>query len=175
MSLDQEMRRRVARYADRREDWTGFGFETKIDPQYARSQRRYIGESGSVEHQQTTAVLPAAFTMSIQTMPAGNNIPVHCHETEETFFILDGECTVNVFRDGEVFSAKLGKWDLISIPADVYHDIKNDSNKPCAIQTLLSKPQPNRPPYQDQRLLDLQPATHTSGPGPAAIVNKDSS
>ena len=46
-------------------------------------------------------------------------------------------------------------------PAEVYHDIKNDSNKPCAIQTLLSKPPPNRPHYQDQRLLDLQAATHT--------------
>jgi quercetin dioxygenase-like cupin family protein len=161
MSLDQEMRGRVARYADRREDWTVFGFETKIDPKYARSQRRYIGESGSVDHKQTTAVQPAAFTMSIQTMPAGHQIPIHCHETEETFFILDGECTVNVFRDGETFSAKLGKWDLISIPPEVYHDISNKSDKPCAIQTLLSKPRPNRPHYQDPRLLDLQAATYT--------------
>jgi len=162
MSLEQDMRSRIARYADRREDWTVFGFETKVEPKYARSQRRYIGESGSVEHKQTTAVQPVAFTMSIQTMPAGNQIPAHCHETEETFFILDGACTVNVFRDGQTFSAKLGKWDLISIPAEVYHDIVNDSDVPCAIQTLLSKPRPNRPHYQDQRLLDLQAETYTS-------------
>jgi quercetin dioxygenase-like cupin family protein len=162
MSLDEEMRTRVARFADRREDWSVFGFETKIEPKYGRSQRRYIGASGSVDHKETNAVEPVAFTMSIQTMPAGNKIPVHCHETEETFFILDGECTVNVFRDGETFSAKLGRWDLISLPAEVYHDIRNDSDKPCAIQTLLSKPRPERPRYQDQRLLDLQAATHTS-------------
>ena len=31
---------RVARFADRREDWTVFGFETALDPRYARAQRR---------------------------------------------------------------------------------------------------------------------------------------
>jgi uncharacterized RmlC-like cupin family protein len=162
MSLEQQMRKRIARYTDRREDWTVFGFETQVDPKFARSQRRYIGESGSVEHKQTNAVAPVAFTMSIQTMPAGHNIPVHCHETEETFFILDGECAVNVFADGETFSAKLGKWDLISIPAGVYHDINNNFDKPCAVQTLLSKPRPDRPHYHDRRLLDLQAASPTT-------------
>lgn len=162
MSLEQKMRNRIARFADRREDWTVFGLETSIDPKYARSQRRYIGASGSVDHVITQAVEPVAFTMSIQTMPGGHRIPVHCHETEETFFILDGECTVNVFLGEETFSAKLGRWDLISLPAEVYHDIRNDSDKPCAVQTLLGKPKPERPRYQDQRLLDLQKATHTT-------------
>ena len=60
------------------------------------------------------------------------------------------------------FSAKLGKWDLISIPAGVYHDINNNFGKPCAVQTLLSKPRPDRPRYQDPRLLDLQAATYTA-------------
>jgi uncharacterized RmlC-like cupin family protein len=162
MSLEQEMRKRIARYADRREDWNVFGFETKIEPKYGRSQRRYIGASGSVDHAETNSVAPTTFTMSIQTMPGGRRIPVHCHETVETFFILEGECTINVFRDGETFSTKLGKWDLISLPEAVYHDIQNHSDKLCAIQTLLSKPRPDRPHYRDQSLLDLQAATHTS-------------
>lgn len=156
MSLADEMRTRVARYADRREDWTVFGFETQLEPKFARSQRRYIGASGSVDHVETNAVPPVAFTMSIQTMPGGNRIPVHCHETEETFFILDGECTVSVFRDDETLTLKLGRWDLVSIPAFVYHDIQNEAAVPCAIQTLLSKPQPDRPRYKDERLLELQ-------------------
>ena len=84
MSLADEMKGRVAKYADRREDWTVFGFETRLDKKYGRSQRRYIGASGSVDHEETNAVKPAAFTMSVQTMPPGNRIPVHCHETEET-------------------------------------------------------------------------------------------
>ena len=96
MSLKEMMAKRVARYADRRDDWTVFSLETELDPKYARSQRRYVGASGSVTHAEQNAVEPAAFTMSVQTMPAGHRIPAHCHETEETFFILEGECIVNV-------------------------------------------------------------------------------
>lgn len=161
MSLAEEMQGRVARFADRREDWDVFGFETRIDPKFGRSQRRYIGASGSVDHEETNAVAPVAFTMSVQTMPPGNRIPVHRHETEETFFILDGECVVNVFRDGETATFRLGRWDLVSIPAFVYHDIHNEGSVPCAVQTLLSKPRPDRPNYQDPRLLELQADTYT--------------
>lgn len=161
MSLADDMQARIARFGERREDWTVFGFETALDPTFARSQRRYVGASGSVDHAETNAVAPVAFTMSIQTMPPGNKIPVHCHETEETFFILDGECTVNVFRDSETYTVKLGRWDLISVPAFVYHDIHNFGPSSCVVQTLLSKPQPDRPHYQDERLLKLQANTYT--------------
>jgi len=162
MSLADEIQARTARYETRRDDWTVFGFETAVDPKFARSQRRYIGASGSVEHQETNAVPPVAFTMSVQTMPPGNRIPVHCHETEETFFILDGTCLVTVFRGDEKVEVRLNKWDLISVPAGVYHDISNDGDVPCPVQTLLSKPKPNRPHYKDARLLELQAATHTN-------------
>ena len=36
----------VARFADRRDDWSVFGFETALDPKFARAQRRYLGASG---------------------------------------------------------------------------------------------------------------------------------
>src|SRR6201981_1723006 len=103
----------VARFADRREDWSVFGFETARDPRYARAQRRYLGASGSADPKNLRVAIPAtAFTMSIQTMPAGNRIPVHCHETEEVFFILDGECLVRCW-DGEAsFEIRLGRRDL---------------------------------------------------------------
>ena len=109
MSLAELMAKRVARYSDRREDWQVFGFETQVDPGYGRSQRRYIGASGSIDHQETNAVEPVAFTMSVQTMPVGHKIPVH-----------------------------------------------------CAVQTLLSKPRPDRPHYKNQRLLDIQAKTYTA-------------
>jgi mannose-6-phosphate isomerase-like protein (cupin superfamily) len=159
MSLQDDIERRIARYQTRREDWTVFGFETAVDPRFARSQRRYIGASGSVDHRERPIESDASFTMSIQTMPAGNVIPVHRHETEETFFILEGECLVNIFRGDETATVRLHKWDLISVPAMVYHDIQNDGDVPCAVQTLLSKQQPARPDYRDPRLLALQAET----------------
>lgn len=161
MTLEVEMLGRVARYEERREDWTVFACETELDPRFARSQRRYIGASGSVDHSDPLSLAPSAFTMSIQTIPAGNRIPAHCHETEETFFVLDGSCTVNVFREDETATIALGRWDLVSIPAFVSHDVHNEGEVDCALQTLLSKTHPDRPHYDDERLRALQAATHT--------------
>ena len=69
----------VARFADRRDDWSGF--ETALDPKFACAQRRYLGASGSVDHNGLRGWIPAtAFTMSIPSMPPGNRVPMHCHE-----------------------------------------------------------------------------------------------
>ena len=159
-SLQDRIDQRVARFADRREDWTVFGFETQKDPKYARAQRRYIGASGSVDHSNDRrgGLEPTAFTMSIQSMPAGNRIPVHCHETEETFFILGGACLIRFFDGNETAELRLGKWDLIACPPSVDHEIINDGDETCHVQTLLSKAQPLRPQYADPELLRLQAA-----------------
>jgi mannose-6-phosphate isomerase-like protein (cupin superfamily) len=162
MSFADDMKKRVARYADRRADWTVFGLETELDPTYARAQLRYIGASGSIDHNEGNSVEPVAFTMSVQSMPVGHKIPVHCHETEETFFVLEGECMVNVFHEGETVTLTLGKWDLLSLPPFVYHDIHNTGTIACPLQTLLAKPKPDRPHYQDPRLLEIQARTHTT-------------
>ena len=70
-ALRDRLADRVARFADRREDWGVFGFETAVDPKFARAQRRYLGASGSVDHGDLRGSIPAtAFTMSIQSMPA---------------------------------------------------------------------------------------------------------
>jgi uncharacterized RmlC-like cupin family protein len=158
-SLQDRLDGRVARFADRREDWTVFGFETALDPRYARAQRRYLGASGSVNHADLRGSIPAtAFTMSIQTMPSGNRIPVHCHETEEVFFILDGECLVRCW-DGEAsFDIRLGRWDLVCLPPFVQHEVFNTGPGDWHLQTLLAKAQPLRPQYADPELLKLQEA-----------------
>ena len=158
-SLQVRINLRVARYADRREDWTVFGFETQKDPQYARAQRRYIGASGSIDHNDRRGGLePSAFTMSIQSMPAGHRIPVHRHETEETFFILGGSCLIRLFDGDEVAEVDLGKWDLIACPPFMNHEIINTGAETCHVQTLLSAAKPLRPQYQDAELLHLQSA-----------------
>ena len=156
-NLQSRIESRVARFADRREDWTVFGFETAKDPKFARAQRRYIGSSGSVDpNDRRGGLAPTAFTMSIQSMPAGNRIPVHRHETEETFFILGGGCLIRCFHDNEIAEIRLGKWDLIACPPGMYHEIINDGDETCHIQTLLSKQVPLRPEYRDPELLALQ-------------------
>jgi len=98
----------------------------------------------------------AAFTMSIQTMPPGNRIPVHCHETEEVFLILDGECLVRCW-DGEAsFEIRLGRWDLVALPPFLQHEVFNEGAGDCQVQTLLAKPKPLHPQYADPDLLKLQ-------------------
>lgn len=155
--LAERLAGRVARFAERREDWSVFGFETARDPRFARAQRRYLGASGSVDPGDLRGAIPAtAFTMSIQSMPAGNRIPVHCHETEEVFFILDGECLVRCWDGAESFEIRLGRWDLVALPPGLHHEVLNDGPGECHLQTLLSKPQPLRPHYADPELLKLQ-------------------
>ena len=159
MSLAERLAGRVARFADRRADWTVFGFETAKNPRFARIQRRYLGASGSVDPKDLRGSIPAtAFTMSIQTVPAGNMIPMHCHETEEVFFILDGECLVRCFEGDDVTELRLGKWDLVQLPVGLQHELHNTGAVDCQVQTMLSAPQPRRPQYRDPELLALQAA-----------------
>src|ERR1700686_5600208 len=109
MTLENRLAGRGAGFADRRKDWSVFGLETALDPRHPRAQRRYLGASGSTDPADLRGSIPAtAFTMSIQTMPAGNRIPVHCHETEEDFFILEGEYLVRCWEDGESGDIRLG-------------------------------------------------------------------
>jgi uncharacterized RmlC-like cupin family protein len=157
--LKERLAGRVARFADRREDWTVFGFETALDPRFARAQRRYLGASGSTDHADLRGSIPAtAFTMSIQSMPAGNRIPMHCHDTEEIFFILDGACRVRCWQGEESFDISLGRWDLVALPPFLQHEVFNEGDSICHLQTLLAKPQPLRPQYNDPNLLKLQAA-----------------
>ena len=74
----------VARFADRRDHWRVFGFATALDAKFARAQRRYLGASGSVDHNDLRGWLPAtAFTMSIQSMSPGKwiRLPKHLRST----------------------------------------------------------------------------------------------
>ena len=159
IALKDKLAGRVARFADRREDWTVFGFETAQNPRFARAQRRYLGASGSVDPADLRGAVPAsAFTMSIQSMPAGNRIPMHCHETEEIFFILDGECLVRCWDGEESFDIRLGRWDLVALPPFLQHEVFNEGDSECHLQTLLAKPKPLRPQYADPELLKLQAA-----------------
>jgi mannose-6-phosphate isomerase-like protein (cupin superfamily) len=155
--LADRLANRVARFADRSEDWSVFGFETALDPRFARAQRRYLGASGSTDHGDLRGSIPAtAFTMSIQSMPPGNQIPTHCHETEEIFFILGGTARVRCWDGDDYVDITLGRWDLVALPPFLQHEVFNEGSKDCHLQTMLAKPQPLRPQYNDPKLLKLQ-------------------
>jgi uncharacterized RmlC-like cupin family protein len=157
--LRERLAGRVARFADRREDWSVFGFETALDPKFARAQRRYLGSSGSVDPGDLRGSIPAtAFTMSIQSMPPGNQITMHCHETEDIFVIRVGAARVRCWENGESFDITVGRWDLVALPPFLQHEVFNEGDEVCHLQTLLAKPQPLRPQYDDPRLLKLQAA-----------------
>ena len=155
-TLEQKMRRYTATFASRREDWDVFGFETKQDKKFARAQRRYVGASGSTAHQDAKAIPAHAHTLSIMMVPPGHEQPMHGHETEEIFFVLEGECTVVWQKDGERAEVKLGKWDMILSPPTADHCIINHSDQPCWFQVMLGKAKPNRPNYTDPELRRLQ-------------------
>jgi mannose-6-phosphate isomerase-like protein (cupin superfamily) len=156
-NLTARLARRIARFEERRADWTVFGFETAKDPKFARIQRRYLGASGSVDPNDLRGAVPAtAFTMSVQTVPVGNMIPMHCHETEEVFFILAGQCLVRCYDGDEVSDLTLGQWDMVQLPIGLQHELFNTGDVDCQVQTLLSTPQPRRPQYNDPELLALQ-------------------
>ena len=160
-TLAEKMQRHVATFASRREDWDVFGFETRKDKKFARAQRRYVGASGSVAHHDARAIPAHAHTLSIMMVPPGHEQPMHGHETEEIFFVLEGECTVVWQKDGERAEATLGKWDMILSPPTADHCIINHTDRPCWFQVMLGKAKPERPHYTDPELRRLQAETLT--------------
>lgn len=129
----------------------------EMRPANAALWRRYLGASGSTDPTDLRGSIPAtAFTMSTQTMPEGNRMPMRCHETEEVGLIIDGDCLVRCWDGGESYDIRLGRWDLVALPPFLQHEVSNVGAGDCQVQALLAKPQPLRPQYADPELLRLQ-------------------
>ncbi len=80
MPLENKLTGRVARFADRREDWSVFGFETARDPRYARAQRRYLGASGSADPKDLRGAIPATAFRSVRfTSQTGQGVAQYFH------------------------------------------------------------------------------------------------
>jgi len=161
-ALAADLDRNVLTYATRVPNWRVFALETQVDARYARAQRRYLGASGSVRHDDPNALkgaLPATcHTLSIMMMPAGHAQPFHHHPETEIFFVLEGAPTV-MWKEGDaIVEKKLGKWDMVANPPGRVHAIRNDGGTECYFQVMLASPQPGRPIYQDAELKRLQDA-----------------
>ena len=67
------------------------------------------------------------FAMRLFEMQAGGNSPLHIHNWEHEVFILEGEGLVVGGQEEKKFKAG----DVIFIPANEKHQLKNTSNKPA--------------------------------------------
>lgn len=156
-TLEDALDRHCKTFATRDANWRVWRLETEVDRKYARSQRRYLGTSGNVVHDDPGALMGASFTLTVLQMPPGHEQPLHRHPgEEEVFFVLEGSPTI-VWKDGdETVERRLGKWDMVYNPPGQAHCIRNDGDRDCYFQVMLGNPQPDRPRYEDPELRRLQ-------------------
>ena len=157
-TLAETLDKHVKTYDTRKPSTRVFGFETQVDEKFARAQRRYLGTSGNVDHDDPTALMGAHFTLTIIQQPAGHLQPMHHHDEEEVFFVLTGNPTVIWERDGVIEERRLGPWDMVYNPPGQIHGVRNDSDEDSFFQVMLGNPAPDRPQYRDAELRRLQAA-----------------
>ena len=155
----------VARYETRQEDWDVFAFQEAKDPTYRRSQMRYVGGGGTDKHDDPNTIPAGHFTLSIMTLPPGHGGPMHYHETEEVFFVLEGEVTcIWEGPDGRTYERVLGKWDAILNPPGIPHFFRNDTDQPARFNIMVGATRPKPPVYTDPEVARLREDARVKAP-----------
>ncbi len=154
--LEASLQKHCKTFETREANWRVWSLETQVDPKYARTQRRYIGTSGNVDHTDPNALMGDSFTLTVLQQPGGHKQPLHHHDEEEVFFVLEGRPTIVWEYAGEIIERQLDKWDMIYNPAGQVHAIVNNTDEDCYFQVMLGNPQPDRPKYLDPELRRLQ-------------------
>ena len=149
-SMDELLKRRVARFVDRRADWDAFA-DARVEG-FRRAQHRFIG-AGASGKKDPNAIPAERFTLSIMFVPPGQGNAAHTHEVEEVFFVLHGQVLV-FFEDGTGRRAEavLGEWDCVSAPANVIHGFQNVGLEPAYMQVMLGRATPDLMQYADAGL-----------------------
>jgi mannose-6-phosphate isomerase-like protein (cupin superfamily) len=146
-SLDELLRRQVARWTDRVGDWDAFA-DARVEG-YRRAQHRFIGPGASGKAD-VRAIPAEHFTLSVMFVPPGQGNAAHTHEVEEVFFVLRGKVRV-FFEDGAGGRAEtvLGAWDCVACPANVVHGFENVGLEPAYLQVMLGAARPALMTYAD--------------------------
>jgi mannose-6-phosphate isomerase-like protein (cupin superfamily) len=153
-NLEQWMKTRIARVADREYDWNALKFQADFDPKYRRAQKRFIGTGGTGVAADTNVIPSENFTLSNMILPAGAEGPMHLHvDAEEVFFVLRGKIKVMVEKDGERFEAILGERDCISVPPGVYRGEVNVGDEEAVMMVMIGSPKPVTPTYPPEHPL----------------------
>jgi oxalate decarboxylase/phosphoglucose isomerase-like protein (cupin superfamily) len=154
----------IARYETRQEDWEVFAFQEQADPRYRRSQMRYVGGGGTEKHDDPNTLPPGHFTLSILTLPPGHGGPMHYHETEEVFFVLEGEVTCQwQAPDGRIYERTLKKYDAILNPPGVPHCFWNKTDQPARFNIMVGAARPKPPVYTDPKIEELRRQARAQG------------
>ena len=154
--LQSSLDKHCKTYATREANSRVWSLETKLDQKYARTQRRYVGTSGNVEHTDPKALMGDTFTLTIIEQPPGHEQPLHHHNEEEVFFVLKGNPTIIWEYAGEIVKRQMGPWDMVYNPAGQVHGVINEGDETCFFQVMLGNPAPDRPQYLDPELRRLQ-------------------
>ena len=135
MDLKEIMKKSVGRFADKKADWNAFP-DTK-DEGFKRAQFRMVG-SGGARINDPNAIEADKFTVSIMCVPPGQGGRSHAHEVVEAFFMLKGHCIFFMEDDnGNREEVRLGPWDIIHCPPDIYHGFYNDGVENAFMQVIV--------------------------------------
>jgi quercetin dioxygenase-like cupin family protein len=151
LSLEEIMKKYVARFADRKPDW--YAFEDARIEGFKRAQHRFIGAGASGKHDDPDVIPASAFTVTLMFVEPGQGNAPHTHEHEEVFFVLEGFLDVFVEDEhGKRLYERLNKWDCISCPAGVIHGYDNRSLEPVYFQVMHGRGKPQTMGYSDSDL-----------------------
>jgi len=141
---------RIARFDTRTLDWDALKFQEKVNPNYRRAQMRYVGTGATGVKTDSNTVPSEHFTLSTMVIPAGHEGPLHTHlDVEEVFFMLQGQMTCYMEKDGERIERTLGPRDAISVPAGVARGERNDGDEDALMIVIVGAGKPQLPTYPE--------------------------
>lgn len=153
----------VQRLMEKEWDWTTFGQQAEYSEELKRAQIRIVGGSITGVHDEPGTIPAEHFTVSFMKIPPGHLASSHAHpDSEEAFFVLEGEALGwwENAETGELFEAKLGRYDMIMSPVHVMHGIKNIGTEDLIVQVLIGSQRPEKPYFMDESLADSQYVIH---------------
>ena len=147
-TLEEQIDSRIARADEREPDWDALGFQAKVDPKYRRAQMRYIGTGATGVAEDANVIPSEHFTLSTMVLPEGGEGPLHLHgDTEEVFFVLEGQLRYIVEHEGERVERSLGPRDCISVPPGVYRGVVNEGGTEARMLVIIGAKKPEIPTY----------------------------
>lgn len=102
-------------------------------------ERLWIGEGGARPVEilvEPGTVGTTAFTMGVQNMPPGGQVPLHRHPEEEILFVYRGRARITVAG----VTHEVGPETAVFIPGDTYHSIDNVGTEDLRMTFTLSPP-----------------------------------